>query len=109
MPYLRRRTTVVLVILIGVGQSSAAFAFVWYQLAAIEAASFPREGLLVPEPSDVAYSLTWARVYISSLFAWLLLCVFAARGLKLWCVVAAAALTALSLPIAVLAGAQVGV
>ena len=108
MPHLHRRTTVMLAILLGVSQAGAAFAFVWYQLGAIDAATFPREGLLVPDPRRVSYSVAWARVYVSSLIAWGVLSFFAARGLKLWCLITAATLTALSLPIAVLAGAQVG-
>jgi hypothetical protein len=108
MPHLRRRTTAMLAAFIGISQTAAAFAFVWYRLAAIEAGSFPREGVLVQEPGSSSFSTTWGYVYLSTVAAWLLLSIFAARGQKFWCLLAGAALTALSWPIAVIAGALLG-
>ena len=85
MPHLQRPTTLLLALLVAVGQLAGVVGFYWYQMAGISSGSFIEPGTLTPEPASVSYSLTWGRVYLGSVVAGGLVSLFAAKGTKLWC------------------------
>ena len=87
MVRLQRRTSLLTLLLVVVSLSAGGLGFGWYVTSGMVLSVGVTSGNPSPGLGEVAYGLAWAKVYLSTLFAGLVLIVFAAKGTRLICLV----------------------
>jgi hypothetical protein len=71
--------------LVALGQLAGAIGFYWYFNQAISNSMGLAPGTFSPDAVSATWSATWAKVYLCSVLAAVVLTAFAAKGTKMWC------------------------
>ena len=71
--------------LVAAGQLAGAIGFYWYFNQAISNSTSYAPGTFLPDAASATWSATWAKVYLYSFLAAVVLTTFAAKGTKIWC------------------------
>jgi hypothetical protein len=69
MPHMQRRTTWMLAALVAAGQLAGAIGFYWYFNQAISDSTSYAPGTFLPDAASATWSATWAKVYLCSFLA----------------------------------------
>ena len=85
---LQRKTSLQSLLLVVLSLAAAGFGFGMYTTSGLMKSIGTPTGGPPLGSSDLAYGVTWAAVYASTLLAGLLLIIFAAKGTRLICTVA---------------------
>lgn len=85
MVRLQRRTTFLTLLLIVVSTVAGGLGFGWYATSGMLVSIGASSASPPPGASEIAYGVTWAKVYLASLLAGVVLIVFAAKRTRLIC------------------------